>query len=67
MLRHPGPRLLTFYTVSPFVTAVIIFSMTAYKCGSTLLTLGLARTPIFTVMFTVPFRPNVQVTGDGGS
>jgi hypothetical protein len=86
MILAGVPRLLTFYAVPPFVTvnlaaiefpnnnsfkAVIIFLITTYKCGSTLLTPGLARTPIFTVFmrddlfwfltllrkfFLVPFR-----------
>ncbi|KAJ7626322.1 hypothetical protein DFH06DRAFT_1339462 [Mycena polygramma] len=40
------PRLFTFYAIPPFVTAVIMFSMTAFKCGTTLMALGPRRTPI---------------------
>jgi len=43
------PRLFTFYAVPPFVTAVLMFLMTAYKCGSTLIALGHTRTPIIAV------------------
>ncbi|KAJ7819812.1 hypothetical protein B0H13DRAFT_2378135 [Mycena leptocephala] len=40
------PRLFTFYAVPPFVTAVLMFLMTAYKCGTTLMALGPRRTPV---------------------
>ncbi|KAJ7807262.1 hypothetical protein B0H14DRAFT_1537463 [Mycena olivaceomarginata] len=43
------PRLLACYAVPPFLTAIIMFSMTAFKCGSTLMTLGSRRTPIITL------------------
>ncbi|KAJ6581115.1 hypothetical protein B0H19DRAFT_1251361 [Mycena capillaripes] len=43
------PRLFTFYAVPPFVTAVLMFTLTAYKCGTTLMTLGLNRTPIISL------------------
>jgi len=43
------PRLFTFYAVPSFVTAVLMFSLTAYKCGSTLMVLGPRRTPIIAV------------------
>ncbi|KAJ7462141.1 hypothetical protein FB451DRAFT_1496661 [Mycena latifolia] len=43
------PRLFTFYAVPPFVTAFIMFVMTAYKCGVTLLALGPGRTPVITL------------------
>ncbi|KAJ6468330.1 hypothetical protein C8R45DRAFT_1018342 [Mycena sanguinolenta] len=40
------PRLFTFYAVPPFITAVLMFLMTAFKCGSTLMALGTRRTPV---------------------
>ncbi|KAJ6581112.1 hypothetical protein B0H19DRAFT_1251358 [Mycena capillaripes] len=40
------PRLFTFYAVPPFVTAVLMFSITAFKCGTTLIALGPRRTPV---------------------
>ncbi|KAJ7272578.1 hypothetical protein B0H12DRAFT_1091173 [Mycena haematopus] len=43
------PRLFTFYAVPPFVTAVLMFFMTAYKCGSALMAHGRTETPIIAV------------------
>ncbi|KAF7356949.1 Ribosomal-protein-alanine acetyltransferase [Mycena venus] len=43
------PRLFTFYAVPPFVTAVLMFLMTAFKCGTTLMTHGPGKTPIIAV------------------
>ncbi|KAJ6581114.1 hypothetical protein B0H19DRAFT_493568 [Mycena capillaripes] len=43
------PRLFTFYAVPSLVTAVSMFSLTAYKCGTTLKNLGLKGTPIISL------------------
>ncbi|KAJ6560338.1 hypothetical protein B0H19DRAFT_1147298 [Mycena capillaripes] len=40
------PRLFTFYTIPPFVTAFIMFSMTLYKCGVAILDMGPRNTPL---------------------
>ncbi|KAJ7027896.1 hypothetical protein C8F04DRAFT_1292195 [Mycena alexandri] len=40
------PRLFTYFNVPVFIVAVTMFSMTLYKCGSTLVALGLGRTPM---------------------
>ncbi|KAJ7643307.1 hypothetical protein DFH06DRAFT_1333562 [Mycena polygramma] len=39
-------RRFTFYAVPPLVMAVLMFSMTAFKCGATFVTLGPRRAPI---------------------
>ncbi|KAJ7284455.1 hypothetical protein C8J57DRAFT_1669522 [Mycena rebaudengoi] len=43
------PQYFTFYATPPFITAAVLFSMTLYKCGSTLLSVGLGRTPVITL------------------
>ncbi|KAJ7506530.1 hypothetical protein B0H11DRAFT_1971669 [Mycena galericulata] len=43
------PRFLTFYAIPPFVTAVVMFSMTIHKCGAALSALGPGRTPVITL------------------
>ncbi|KAJ6485800.1 hypothetical protein C8R45DRAFT_997914 [Mycena sanguinolenta] len=43
------PRLFTYYAVPPFITAVVMFGMTAVKCGTALMANGRNRTPIMAV------------------
>ncbi|KAJ7777332.1 hypothetical protein B0H16DRAFT_1505141 [Mycena metata] len=43
------PRLLTYDGLPCFIVAVMMFSMTLYNCGSTLMALGLGNTPMITL------------------
>ncbi|KAF7370936.1 hypothetical protein MSAN_00727600 [Mycena sanguinolenta] len=43
------PRLFTYYAVPPFITAGLMFAMTAYKCGTALLANGRSRTPVIAI------------------
>nr|GAT59725.1 predicted protein [Mycena chlorophos] len=43
------PRYFTEYSIFPLVVAFVVFSMTLYKCGSTIIALGYGRAPILTM------------------
>ncbi|KAJ7258147.1 hypothetical protein C8J57DRAFT_1341238 [Mycena rebaudengoi] len=43
------PRLFTFYIVPSFITAIVMFVLTMYKCAQTLRTSGGMKTPVITL------------------
>ncbi|KAJ7649831.1 hypothetical protein FB45DRAFT_1017267 [Roridomyces roridus] len=49
-LRKEVPRLFTFYALAPFLMSVLMFAMTAYKCGQHIrLKSSTAPMPVFTL------------------
>ncbi|KAJ6454910.1 hypothetical protein DFH09DRAFT_1384710 [Mycena vulgaris] len=49
VIRYMVPRLFTFYAVPYLLMAILMFSMTLYKCGQHLMATGLGRMPVVTL------------------
>ncbi|KAK7047021.1 hypothetical protein R3P38DRAFT_95642 [Favolaschia claudopus] len=43
------PRIFTFYALPPFIMSIIMFTLTAYKCGASIVAFGPRRTPFLAI------------------